>query len=122
MNVILSLFILFMYLYPMQIGLLIEATLKELTARGQGFYILQRGNYASGLIAVKLNALNGQCRLLVQQRNYLEDRLEWAPALQEETIPESEADSWIDRSKMRDPDLWVIEVEDRTMHNPFENL
>jgi hypothetical protein len=106
----------------MQTGLLIEATLKDLTARGQAFYILQRGNYASGLIALKMNALDGQCRLLVQQRNYIEDKLEWAPALPTEIVPESEADSWIARSKSRDPDLWVIEIEDRAMGNPLKDL
>lgn len=106
----------------MQVGLLIEATLKELTARGQAFYILQRGNYASGLVSVKMNALNGQCRLLVQQRDYLQNRLAWAAALREEIVPETEADSWIERARQRDPDLWVIEVEDRSLQNPFENL
>ncbi|MCD8497716.1 MAG: DUF1491 family protein [Alphaproteobacteria bacterium] len=104
----------------MQIGLVIEATLKDLTTRGQAFYILQRGNYASGLIVVKLNALDGNCRLLTQQRNYLEDKLEWAPALQEEIVSEVDADAWIERSKQRDPDLWVIEIEDRAMKNAFE--
>ncbi|HRQ60809.1 MAG TPA: DUF1491 family protein [Alphaproteobacteria bacterium] len=106
----------------MQIGLVIEATLRELTARGQAFYILQRGNYDSGLIALKLNALNGSCRLLVRQRNFMEDRLEWVPALQTDTVPEAEADGWIARSKNRDPDLWVIEIEDRAMDNPFKDL
>jgi hypothetical protein len=106
----------------MQIGLVIEATLKDLTARGQAFYILQRGNYDSGLIALKLNALDGRCRLLTQQRNFLEDKLEWVPALQEDIVPEAEADAWITRAKTRDPDLWVIEIEDREMRNPFATL
>lgn len=104
----------------MQTGLVIEATLKDLTTRGQAFYILQRGNYAGGLIVLKLSALDGRCRLLTQQRNFMDDRLEWVPALREDIVPEADADAWITRSTERDPDLWVIEIEDRAMENPFE--
>lgn len=106
----------------MQIGLVIDATLKDLNVRGQAFYILQRGNQASGIILLKLNALDGSCRLLIQQRNFLEDKLEWVAALPTEIAPEPEADAYIARAKSRDPDLWVIEIEDRAMENPFKDL
>lgn len=106
----------------MQTGLLIEAKLKELTALGRAYYVLQSGNYGSGLIALKLNALNGQCKILVQQRDYSEDKLIWVNALAEDVVAEQDADAWIERSKNRDPDLWVIEIEDRSMNNPFKDL
>lgn len=106
----------------MQIGILIEAILRDLTAKAVPYYILQTGNQASGLILLKMNGLNGQTRLLARQRNFMTDTLEWVPALKEEIIPEAEADAFIERSKRRDPDLWVIEVEDRQMVNPFADL
>lgn len=106
----------------MQVGILIEAILRDLTAKAIPYYILQTGNHSSGLILVKLNSLDGSCKLLTQQRNFMTDMLEWTPALQAELVLEVDADAYIARSKTRDPDLWVIEVEDRAMNNPFAEL
>lgn len=103
------------------IGLIVEIKLKELTSQGVPYYIHQSGNHGSGLMMLKLNALDGQCKLITQQRNFLTDILEWIPALEQETVTESEADSYIHRCIARDPDLWVIEIEGREMQNPFED-
>lgn len=100
-------------------GLIVEIKLKHLNANGVPYYIHQKGNHGSGLIMVKLNALNGQCKLLTQQRNFMTDQMEWMPVLDEELVEESKADEHIQRATNRDPDLWVIEIEDRDMQNPF---
>jgi hypothetical protein len=101
-------------------GLLVDAILTPLNARGIFYYITQRGNPASGLILLKLNGLKGTVKLLTQQRNFLTDEIEWIPALKDESAPESEADHYIERARQTDPDLWVIEIEDEAMDNPFD--
>jgi len=101
------------------VHLFVEAQLKPLNDRGVFYYIQQRGEQNSGVILLKLNGLQGQCRLLIQQRD-LEGAMGWMNALSKEEVEEHEADDYIRRSIDRDPDLWVIEIEDREMKNPFE--
>lgn len=97
----------------------LDARLRALNAAGISYYIIRRGAYASGIVLLKINGLNGACRLLIQQRNFTTDKLEWAAALKEEIVAEGEADAYVARAVARDPDLWVIEIEDRGMSNPF---
>lgn len=101
-------------------ALWVEGVLTTLTQLAVPFYFVQKGNQASGLLLLKLNGLSGQVRLLAQQRDFVEDKLVWASALDQEMVEESAADAYIQRAVMRDPDLWVLEIEDETMTNPFE--
>ena len=101
------------------VHLWIDAQLRPLNDRGIFYYVQQRGEANSGVILLKLNGLKGLCRLLVQQRD-LDGDLAWMNALNKEHVEEIDADQYIQRSISRDPDLWVIEVEDREMNNPFE--
>jgi hypothetical protein len=98
----------------------IDAVLLPLAGRGIYHYVHQEGDYSTGLILLKLEGLDGTCRLLTQQRDFMSNTLEWVPALSHEDVASSEADAYIARAVSRDPDLWVIEIEDREKKNPFE--
>lgn len=101
------------------VHLWIDAQLRPLNDRGIFYYIHKRGEKNSGIILMKLNGLEGECRLLIQQRDW-EGKMGWMNALDKDYATESEVDAYIERSALRDPDLWVIEIEDRAMDNPFE--
>ena len=101
------------------VHLLIDATLKTLTERGVFYYILQRGEKSSGVILLKMSDRTGICKLITQQRD-LDGDLQWVPAMEQEKVSESDADAYITRATTRDPDLWVIEIEDPDMVNPFD--
>lgn len=101
------------------VHLWIEAQLRPLAGRGIYHYIQQRGERNSGIVLLKLNGLAGRCRLLIQQRDF-EGVLGWMNALGQEEVEEKAADAYIQRAISRDPDMWVIEIEDRAMDNPFE--
>ena len=101
-------------------GLLVEAVLAPLNARGIFYYITQKGDHGSGLLCLKINGLKGDIDILIQQRNFVSDEIEWVPALDQNPVKESEADEYIQKARQRDPDLWVIEIEDEAMQNPFD--
>jgi len=67
---------------------------------------------------IKLNLLGPGFRVLSQSRD-LEGNVAWLQAKDGATISEAEADDYIARQTHRDPDLWVIEIEDRSGRIPF---
>lgn len=101
-------------------ALYVDAHLKNLTAEARFYHFIQKGNHGSGIVMLKLNSLQGKVKLIVQERDFMTDQMTWAAALEEEIVDEPQADEYIQRAISRDPDLWVIEIEDKEMQNPFE--
>ena len=102
-------------------GFLVEAVLKNCDLHCIPYYILQKGNHGSGVIMVKINMLEGRVKLHTQQRDFMNDTLDWVNALDAEEVEEVAADTHIAKAKDFDPDLWVIEIEDREGRNPFRD-
>jgi hypothetical protein len=100
-------------------ALWVEGQLRALTAEGRNYYIVQKGAYAAGTVLVKVNAFEKGCLVLIQQRD-LDGNLGWSPVLGDAPVEEAKADDYIKRATARDPDLWVIEVEDKESRNPFD--
>lgn len=98
----------------------VDAILKQCDIDFIPYYILQKGEFASGVILAKLNRLDGMAALRIQQRDFDTGMLGWVDALGQAEMEETKADEYIARSKSRDPDLWVIEFETRDLQNPFE--
>lgn len=96
----------------------VESKLRELSSQGVGVYITHKGEKMGGLVLLKVTNMAGQCKLLTQQRD-LDGVMGWANVFDEDIIEESRADDYIGRAQSRDPDQWVIEVEDLNMANPF---
>jgi len=101
-------------------SLYVDAILKQCEIDFIPYYILQKGELSSGVVLAKLNRLDGTVALRIQQRDFMTGKLGWGDALNDAEIEERKADEYIERSKLRDPDLWVIEFESRDLINPFE--
>ncbi|NCT40625.1 MAG: DUF1491 family protein [Alphaproteobacteria bacterium] len=100
-------------------ALYVDAQLQTLTAQGRFYHFIQKGNHSSGIVMLKINSLLGKVKLIIQERDFMTDQMKWVAALQEDIIEEKDADAFITRAIDRDPDLWVIEIEDKDMQNPF---
>lgn len=96
----------------------VEAEIRRLSDLGIGIYVMQRGDATRGMVLQKTADTKGQCRLMTQQRDLL-GKLVWINALQDDFIEETEADAYIKRAAARDPDMWIIEIEDRDMRLLF---
>lgn len=98
----------------------IDAHLRHLTAQGLTYYIVHTGAQAAGTVLLKIISPGVACRILQQYRDR-DGKPGWMSLLDEPGREgESKADALITRAIARDPDLWVIEIEDREMKNPFE--
>jgi len=100
-------------------GLWVDAHLRRCHAAAVPVYVVHKGAYAAGTVMVKIVLRTKGCVVLSQARG-MDGELGWLRAFDEAPVDESRADAYIRRSIERDPDLWVIEVEDETGQNPFE--
>lgn len=73
-------------------------------------FVVAHGDDTAGMIMVKLNTLDGCARVFHRMHDLMADETRW----EEMTAgPEPEIDAVLRRQRERDPDLWIIEVEDR---------
>lgn len=96
----------------------VEAKIQELSIKNIGVYVTHKGERQDGLVLLKLSDLSGNCKLLTQQRD-IDGVLGWINVFSEEVLTEQKADEYIERSISRDPDQWVLEIENPLMENPF---
>ncbi|MEX0759407.1 MAG: DUF1491 family protein [Tistlia sp.] len=97
----------------------VMAQVRRCHQEGRPAFVLRKGDLRGGLVLLKVNRLDGTALVLTQQRD-LEGRLGWMVAVGKGPVAEAEADAYLERATGRDPDLWLVEVEDRRGEPPFE--
>lgn len=73
-------------------------------------FVVAHGDDQAGAVLVKLNTLDGQARAFSRTFDLMSGERRW---MELAAGPESEVDATVTRQRRSDPDLWVIEVEDR---------
>jgi hypothetical protein len=72
--------------------------------------VVARGDDDAGAILLKFNSRDNGCSVLTQARGP-DGELVWMRATGPAPVAEADAESYIERQRRRDPDLWVIEIE-----------
>ncbi|ANB32931.1 DUF1491 family protein [Rhodovulum sulfidophilum] len=88
----------------------VQAYLARLRLEGIPAFVVAHGDDTAGAVLVKLNTLDGQARAYQRAFDLNSGERRWMELAEG---GEAEVDAAIGRQRGFDPDLWVIEVEDR---------
>lgn len=88
----------------------VQAYLARLRLQEIPAFVVAHGDDTAGAVLVKLNTLDGQARLFQRSFDMMSGARTWVTLAEGE---ERAVDEAIAKQRSFDPDLWVIEVEDR---------
>lgn len=88
----------------------VQAYLARLRLQDIPAFVVAHGDDTAGAVLVKLNTLDGQARLFQRSFDMMSGARTWVTLAEGE---ERAVDETIAKQRSFDPDLWVIEVENR---------
>ncbi len=88
----------------------IQALIRRCDLAAIAAAVVARGDDDAGTILLKFVGRDSGCLVLAQVRGQ-DGELVWMRATGPTPVTDAEANSYIERQRRRDPDLWVIEVE-----------
>lgn len=91
-------------------GLWVDAYRARLQAAGIPLYVTAKGDPTAGAVAVKCATLDGEATAWQRVLDPATGARVWARFVEG---PEAAVDAALARARARDPDLWVLEIEDR---------
>lgn len=92
-------------------GLFVKALIRRAELAGASAYVVRRGAEEAGALFLKIARLDGTCMVLSQARRG-EGELVWLQPLGPAS-DESSAATYFEKQIRFDPDLWIVEIEDR---------
>jgi hypothetical protein len=92
-------------------GIYVKALIRRAEIAGASAYVVRRGAEEAGALFLKLARLDGTCTVLNQARRG-EGELVWMKPLGE-TSDDAAATKYFEKQMRFDPDLWIVEIEDR---------
>ncbi|MDD5585357.1 MAG: DUF1491 family protein [Alphaproteobacteria bacterium] len=90
---------------------LVAAQTRIASEQGVSMVVRHRGDAASGTVLLKIDLLDGTARVLSQVQ--MDNELVWSPVSRNDPMPNEQAESYLEKQLNFDPDMWVVEIEDR---------
>jgi hypothetical protein len=99
-------------------GIWVAAYLRRCRSQGAEALLRRRGAEEAGAVFVKVSRLDGTAEVFAPAPQSAFDEARpsdraFAPALKVQPAPEADAEAYLARQLKFDPDLWIVEVEDR---------
>ena len=91
--------------------ILVRALIRRAQVAGAQAFVVRMGAEEAGAVIIRVAKLDGTCLLLNQARAG-DGELVWVRPLGDWT-DEARASAWCDKQVKFDPDLWIVEIEDR---------
>ncbi len=92
-------------------GIFVRALMRRADVAGASAFIVRKGAEEAGAVVLNVARLDGTCLILNQARDG-KGNLVWARPLGD-WGEETKARSWLEKQIKFDPDLWIVEIEDR---------
>jgi hypothetical protein len=92
-------------------GIFVRALIRRVQVAGACAFVVRSGMEEAGAIILKIAKLDGQVLVLNQARD-AKGELVWARPLGGWS-DEARANGWCAKQISFDPDLWIVEIEDR---------
>lgn len=92
-------------------GILVRALIRRAQVQGAQAFVVCKGAEEAGAVFLKINRLDGTCFVINQARRG-EGDLVWLKPLGD-SAAEDAAQAYFEKQRKFDPDLWIVEIEDR---------
>ena len=97
----------------------VQAYLKRLEIQNIAAYVSAHGDDHSGAILIKVIKMDGSAQLYQKTFDLRRNKNAWVRIL--EGLDE-EIDSLLEKQKVNDPDLWVVEIESASGQNYLDEF
>ena len=92
-------------------GIFVRAVIRRAEVAGAAAFVVRKGSEEAGAIILKIARLDGTSMVLSQARRG-EGELVWVKPLGD-SADETRAKQFFEKQIRFDPDLWIVEIEDR---------
>jgi hypothetical protein len=92
-------------------GIFVRALIRRAEVQGASAFVVRKGSEEAGAVYLKVSRLDGTSTILEQVRRG-EGDLAWMMPIGK-AIDEERAKTYLDKQIRFDPDLWIVEIEDR---------
>jgi hypothetical protein len=108
-------------------GIWIAAYIRRCRVEGADALLRRRGAEEAGAVFIKVSRLDGTAEVFgpAPQSAFDEARPSdraFSPALKTQPAPDAEAEAYLAKQIKFDPDIWIVEVEDRAGRNFLDSV